>query len=556
MIASLLWALHSASDARRWRRAARNVAATQRDVLLRIVRANAGSELGREHGFDSLDSVAAYQKRVPLRSYDDFRPAIDRIAAGATGVLTTEEVIRFGVTSGSTSGSKLIPYTRSLLEELQQGIGAWVWRLFREHPGAFLGKSYWSVTPAGQRAARSSGGIPIGFDDERPFFDRFTQRLLAATMAAPPELAHLRDMDTFRYATLRFLLQERALSWISIWNPTFLTLLMEPLWEWRQSLLADVRDGTLSRPLDIEPRSAHAIRVALRADPRRAAELAHVFAQRTPALYERLWPKLRLISCWADGAAADTIPLLKSYFPSAVIQPKGLLATEAFVSFPYRGQASALSLRSHFFELESADDEIRLAHELTTGDRYRVIVTTSGGLYRYRMHDIVEVVGHIDDCPLIRFVGRADAVADLRGEKLHETFAAEAIRGTLARHAIEAPFVMLAPNQNGDGYVLFIQADVAEGLDNHIDKDLESALRSSFQYDYCRRLGQLQACTVVRIDPSIDAAVCYVRKCVELGQRLGEIKPAKLHPFRGWAKAFAESTERRGTLPAGGRASP
>lgn len=548
MIASLLWALHSAADARRWRRAARDAGAAQRDVLLRIVRANAGSEFGRQHGFDSIDSVAAYQQRVPLRSFNDFRPYLDRIAAGATGVLTTEEVIRFGVTSGSTSGSKLIPYTRSLLDEFHLGIGAWVWRLFLEHPGAFLGKSYWSVTPAGQRPARSSGGIPIGFDDERSFFDRFTRRLLAATMAAPPELAHLRDMDTFRYATLRFLLQERALSWISIWNPTFLTLLLEPLWEWRQSLLADVRDGTLSRPLDVmagdAPRVADAIHGSLRADPRRAAELAHVFARRTPSLYERVWPNLRLISCWADGAAADAIPLLKSHFPSAVIQPKGLLATEAFVSFPYRGRASALSLRSHFFELEGADDEIRLAHELTPGDRYSVIVTTSGGLYRYRMYDIVEAVGRIDDCPLIRFVGRADAVVDLRGEKLHEIFAAEAVRQTLERHAIEARFVMLAPNQNGDGYVLFIQEgvvpDPAHDLGNDLPIDLDQALRSSFQYDYCRRLGQLRTCGIVCIDPSIDAAVLYVRKCAELGQRLGDIKPAILHPFRGWTSVFGE----------------
>jgi hypothetical protein len=535
-IASLLWALSSAAEARRWRRAARDAAAAQREVLLRIVRTNAGSEFGREHGFDAIDSVAAYQRRVPLRSFDDFRPYIDRIAAGAPRVLTSEEVVRFGVTSGSTSGSKLVPYTRSLFDDFRHGIDAWIWHLFREYPAAILGKSYWSVTPVGQGIARSSGGIPIGFDDERPFFGRLTRRLLAATMAAPPELAHLRDMDTFRYATLRFLLQEGALSWVSVWNPTFLTLLLEPLWEWRQSLIDDVRAGTLSRPLDVSPRAADAIRAALRADPRRADELAQAFADRTPELYERLWPHLLLISCWADGAAADTIPLLASHFPNAVIQPKGLLATEAFISFPYRDRGSALSLRSHFFEFESVDDadSIRLAHELTIGARYSVIVTTSGGLYRYRMHDIIEVIGHVDQCPLIRFVGRADAVVDLRGEKLHEIFAAEAVRRTLEKHGTRPPFAMLAPNQNGDGYVLFIQADVAPDL----AIDLDQALRDSFQYDYCRRLGQLQQCSIMRLDPEIDAAARYVQKCANLGQRLGHIKPTTLHSFRGWAGVF------------------
>lgn len=250
-------------------------------------------------------------------------------------------------------------------------------------------------------------------------------------------------------------------------------------------------------------------------------------------MYERIWPHLRLISCWAGGAAADSIPLLKSYFPNVVIEPKGLLATEAFVSFPYDGQASALSLRSHFFEFEKGDS-IFLAHELKAGERYSVVVTTSGGFYRYRLHDVIEVVGHVDQCPLLRFIGRADAVVDLRGEKLHEIFAAEAVRQTLAKQSVEARFAMLAPTEAGDGYVLFIQTDDAADL----AADLDDALRASFQYDYCRRLGQLRRCEVFRIDPAVDAAARYLAQCAALGQRLGDIKPAALHPFRGWAKVF------------------
>lgn len=536
-IASLLWALRSGAESRRWRLATRDVCAAQRKVLLGIIRANTGSDFGREHGFDSIESVAEYQKHVPLRSYDDFRPYIDRIAAGAHRVLTSEEVVRFGVTSGSTSGSKLIPYTPSLFGEFGRGIDTWLWHLSREYRGAIRGKAYWSVTPTGQNITRSSGGIPIGFDDERPFFNRFTQRLLAANMSAPPELAHLREMEVFRYATLRFLLQEQGMSWISVWNPTFLTLLLEPLWDWREQLIDDVRNGGLSRSLDVAPGVAGAIQASLHADPRRAGELEHVFAQGSTNLYERLWPNLRLISCWADGAAADSLPALTRCFPNVAIQPKGLLATEAFVSFPYRDHASALALRSHFFEFKSVDgDDIRLAHELKSGARYSVIVTTSGGLYRYRMHDVIEVVGHADQCPLIRFVGRDDAVVDLRGEKLYEIFAAEAVRGTLAKHGIETHFAMLAPNANGDGYVLFLQADAADALAS----DLDFAFRASFQYDYCRRLGQLQACRVVLVDPSIDASALYIRKCADLGQRLGDIKPANLHAFRGWEQVFGE----------------
>lgn len=480
MLASLLWALHSSASARRWRRAARDTARAQRDVLLGIVRANAGTEFGRAHGFERIDSVAAFQERVPLRSFDDFAPFIERIAAGEQNVLTSERVVRFGVTSGSMAPSKLIPYTPSLLAAFREGIDAFVWQLFRTAPRAFLGKAYWSVTPAGARPRRSSGGIPIGFDDEEEYLDPLSRRLVAATMAVPASVAREQDIDTFLDATLQHLVRARALSWISIWNPTFFLLLLARL----------SKEGP------------------------------------TPA---EIWPKLRLISCWADGAAAESVPVLKRAFPDAIIQPKGLIATEAFVSFPWHAGGSALAIRSHFFEFEDAGGAIRLAHELREGERYAVVVTTQGGLYRNRMHDLVDVVGRVDGCPLLRFAGRADKVVDLRGEKLNEVFVANALASFAAR------FKMLAPNEQGDGYTLFVQGDAAIDIDA-----VDLALRASYHYDYCRRLGQLAPCRLFRIDPSIDPAARYLEACVAQGQRLGDVKPASLHAYRGWAGVFAE----------------
>src|SRR5205814_1861860 len=78
----------------------------------------------------------------------------------------------------------------------------------------------------------------------------------------------------------------------------------------------------------------------------RAKELESLYAawQRKPltepnrsgrTLYEAIWPDMQLISCWAHGNAVHGLPHLKAYFPHAVIQPKGLLATEAFISFPF-----------------------------------------------------------------------------------------------------------------------------------------------------------------------------------------------------------------------------
>src|SRR5690242_6893665 len=115
VFANLVWFCYSAYMSRRWRRAARDVAGAQFSVLQRILAANRGCEFGREHHFGEIDTIESHQQRVPVRAYEDFVPYIERIAEGVPEVLTAERVRQFGLTSGSTQASKLVPYTKALV---------------------------------------------------------------------------------------------------------------------------------------------------------------------------------------------------------------------------------------------------------------------------------------------------------------------------------------------------------------------------------------------------------------------------------------------------------
>ena len=580
VLANLLWFVYAAIMSRRWRRAAHDVAGTQRAVLRRILSTNAASEFGQEHHFTTISSMEEYQRAVPLRSYEQFAPYIERIAAGQRAVLTVQDVRQFALTSGSTQASKTIPYTRALVNEFQEGLDPWVYYLFRRHLRLLLGKTYWSVTPVGDRKSLTPGGIPVGFDDEQQYFSPFTRWVLNSIMAVPPQLARLRDMETFRYVTLRLLLQERWLSWVSVWNPSFLSLLLDPLTEWFARLIDDIRRGTLSVASQIDEPSRKAIIVRCKRMPGRAAELEAMYVAwqgkafseldaSGKTLYEAVWPCLRLISCWAHGNAAQAVPHLKAYFPHAVIQPKGLLATEAFVSFPFSmsthsiannepptpgaqiEDASALSLLSHFFEFEEADEDmpsVKLAHELEAGRRYSVIVTTAGGLYRYRLNDLIEVASFYHQCPLIRFVGRQSKVVDICGEKLNEEFVRTVVTGIPARHQANPAFWMMAPEwASQDGarphYTLFIQFapddKIDEALLHRLAGEIDEALQASYHYEYSRRLGQLDCCRLFVISPHNDAYHTYLAVCIGLGQRLGDIKPAALHAYQRWSEHFS-----------------
>lgn len=560
ILANLLWFCYSAYMSRKWKRAAHNVSGAQLHVLQRILSANRTCEFGREHHFSEIATIESYQEHVPLRAYEDFEPYIERVAEGVPGVLTTERVRQFGLTSGSTRAAKLVPYTKSLVNEFQAGIDPWVYYLLRSFPRILSGKTYWSVTPVGERKSHTSGGIPLGFDDEQQYFGSLTRRVLGSMMAVPSSLAQLKDMDTFRYVTLRLLLPQKSLAWVSVWNPSFLTLLLEPLAASFPRLIEDIRRGTLSVASQLAPPLRDAILPLCKANPARAAELASLsntwrdrpfieplLSCRT--LYEAIWPRLSVISCWAHGSAAQALPALRAYFPHAAIQPKGLLATEAFVSFPFKEDLSALSLLSHFFEFEEVDESeepaIKLAHEVERGRRYAVIVTTGGGLYRYRLNDVIEIVDFYHQCPLIRFVGRQSKVVDVCGEKLNEAFVRATIEEKLAKHQLQAPFWMMAPQWPDNArpfYTLFIQFDTSTKADEQhlqrLAREIDEALQASYHYEYARRLGQLSPCRLFLVAPECDPSHTYLGVCTKQGQRLGDIKPTALHPYQGWAREF------------------
>lgn len=563
--ANLIWYAYSTVRARRWRRATRDVAGTQAAVLRRILSANAETDFGREHGFASIATPAEYQRAVPTATYEDMQPYIERAAEDEHGrVLTAQPISHFALTSGSTHAAKLIPYTSALVSEFQEGIDPWVHYLIRQHPRMLYGKTYWSVTPVGTQQQRTIGDIPIGFEDEQQYFSPLTRWVLNSIMVGTSDLAGIDDMEVFRYSTLRLLLQERYLSWVSIWNPSFFTLLLEPLTEWLPRLIADIRQGTL----DVAPQIAAPLRERIAQQcarsPKRARELERLAARwlgrdatekddRGHTLYEAIWPDLRLISCWAHGNAALAIPPLRACLPWAAIEPKGLLATEAFVSFPFTGDLSALSLLSHYFEFEEADGAndqgttpaIRLAHELVAGRQYGVIVTTGGGLYRYQLNDVVEVVGYYRQCPLMRFVGRQSKVVDVAGEKLHEDFVQSTIIDALVQRGLSPSFWMVAPERppaSAPFYALFVQLEGTTSPTEEslclVAADADQALRANYHYDYCRRLGQLGELRLFVIAPESNGYHTYLTVCTDLGQRLGDIKPTALHAYQRWSAHF------------------
>lgn len=468
----------------------------QEELLAGILAQNRDTAFGKAHHFSKITTPKQFRAQVPEMDYEDYLPWITRAADGEARVLTAEPVRMFEKTSGSTAASKLVPYTDSLKQQFQQGIKPWIYDLYTKCPQVRRGQSYWSVTPLTAGREVTKGGIPIGFEEDSEYFGKVEQYLMNLVFVSPHGIAHETDINRFYMRTVLALLNAKHLTLISVWNPTFLMLLLDYLEVHPQELLKQLPS-------------------------RRRREIENAVQEKD---YRRIWKRLAVISCWADGNARADAEKLKAMFPGVLIQPKGLLATEGFVSFPLVGEDGAgLSYHSHYFEFRSlADGEFYPANQLEQGERYEVLLTTGGGFYRYRLKDVIAVCGHRGKVPLVRFDGKCDRVSDLYGEKLHEQFVAGILREMFA----DAEFCLLAPQ--GNGYVLYVKTEGPFSAE-----ELDHRLRENFHYDYCRKLGQLNRVRCYRLtgNPSEE----YIRRCQQDGQRLGDIKQAVLSLKQDWA---------------------
>jgi hypothetical protein len=536
------WMLKCASEARAFRQATRRVAESQTQVLAAILHDNGDTEFGRAHGFRHIRGVRDYQAAVPLSRYDDYTESIERIAAGRANVLTRDRIELLEPTSGTTGGEKLIPYTAGLRGQFQKAVAAWIHDLFRQRPALRQGRAYWSISPALGSSRCTTAGIPIGFDDDAAYLGTLEQLALDRLLVVPSAVAHLKNMETFRYQTLVHLLRAEDLTLVSVWSPSFLTALLAPLPEWHDRLCFDLRRGTLSPPVPgATVFSSHLVR-RLRSS-RRAAALEMIFRSRLslPEQLRLVWPRLALISCWADAAASNYLPELRELFPAVEIQPKGLLATEGCVSFPLLGRAApVLALRSHFFEFQEGDGEpCRSAQELELGRRYRVILTTAGGLYRYQLGDEVEVAGFENACPLLRFLGKSDCTSDLVGEKLAEPHVRAVLERLSVEHGLVPRFAFLVPVvERPARYRLYLQTARLRDRAG-LMVGLEAGLEENPHYRYAVRLGQLAPVEIEILDPLGEPAwQTYERCCLARGQRAGNIKPKALDAWTGWPAEF------------------
>ncbi|MGD1863499.1 MAG: GH3 auxin-responsive promoter family protein [Phormidesmis sp.] len=475
-----------APTSKRFYKALENPQQAQQAVQQRLVKRLKNCEYGQKYQIDTIEDW----HRLPIVTYEDLHPWIPPVGQLVTqrSSLTPEPILFYEPTSGSSGPRKQIPYTRSLRRSFNYLFGIWAHDLIVNGSGFTTGKFYFSISPTFTQV-----DTPQGTTDEADYLDPWLRWLLRPFMVTAPQT---HTPEEFKGQLAQTLLKAADLEIISIWSPSFLTAQLDYI-QRHQLQLATALKSTLSSD-----------RLAL--------------LQQDKISWASLWPNLKLISCWDSVTAADGASTLSSHFPTALVQGKGLLATEAPMTVPLIAANGHVPMLSEiYFEFADATGRCHALHELEIGKTYEVIISQMGGLYRYRMGDRIKVTHYFRSTPCLEFVGCGKAVSDLVGEKLHIQFVSD----VLAKLDLSpSSFQSLVPvRQPQDHYVLLL--DKFEGDVDAIAQQLDQALCESFHYQLARQLEQLCPAKLL-----VSATVVEQLAANRLtdGQRWGDMKHTKL----------------------------
>jgi hypothetical protein len=497
--------------------AARDPRRAQQQTLRRILAANAGTEFGKAHGFDALISRDAFRAAVPVQTHGSLAAAIRRQAESGARELTMAPPVYYARTSGTTGPARDFPVTATA-QAAQRSAQRILAATLHRGSGFFDGKV------AGFSGAHIEGRLPSG----QPFGSASGQTyatapaLVRRSFVVPEPVFGIADPFEKYHAYAVSALAIRDLSGIITANPS--TLL---------SILAHIRQHTEQVLRDL---------AEIRGLPDRARMLDAAIAQ-TLAL-DRIWPRLKTLATWTGGNCRAALDRLRPMLPPDLrIVEIGYRASEFVGTINVDAAANTClpDIGHSVFEFveeerwERGDLDFLWLDQIEAGRRYYIFATTSSGLYRYNINDVVEVTGRAGDCPALVFVRKGQGMTSITGEKIHEMQVLEAVRQVAAAIGLAPAFFIAIADPGATRYRLIheIDAPPAGGTAEQAALSFDAALRdANIEYAAKRYSGRLLPPEAVFVKPGTGEAVKAA--AVAAGQREAQVKPPVLADATRW----------------------
>ncbi|MBI4858299.1 MAG: GH3 auxin-responsive promoter family protein [Acetobacterium woodii] len=450
-----------------------NAPEINKQLMLDMLKKNAETEYGKKYHFSEIATIEDYKKMVPFSIYDDYAPYIERMIAGETDLITKDPIVHYALTSGSVDNPKKIPVSEQTV------------KLYREYATQF---SFAIIARAlGKKWKRGRGlnlmevkfetlpnGLFAGSISGRGVYS--IKNLLFLMFTSPKEIVFPTEIMDTKYAHLRFALMDRNLTYIVSAFMTGICDLMKYLETNWEIIVDDIEKGTINPDIKIPDEVKVQLQKQIKPDPKRAAELRVEFKKgfETP-IVRRIWPDFAFVHAIGSGGFAVYTDKMRHYLGDVPIYFSVYAASESIMAIcnEMESQEFVLIPDSAFYEFIPVDqedsEETLTMEQLETGKDYEIVLTNTSGFYRYRIKDVVRVVGWYKNCPKIQFVYRLNQMVSIAGEKTTEECISWAVKEfakdtecELVDYSVYAD-VAISPGR----YVIIMETEKRMSKENH-----------------------------------------------------------------------------------------
>ncbi|XP_052204675.1 probable indole-3-acetic acid-amido synthetase GH3.1 [Diospyros lotus] len=431
----------------------RNVDPVQQQVLGEILSRNADTEYLRRFKLAGATDRDAFKSKVPVVTYEDLQPDIQRIANGdRSPIFSSHPISEFLTSSGTSAGErKLMPTIHEELDRRQKLYSLLQPVMNLYVPGLDKGKGLYFLFIKAE--TQTPGGLlarPVltSYYKSKHFKTRPFDPYNVYTSPDEAILCANSFQSMYTQMLCGLLCRREVLRVGAVFASGLLRAIRFLELNWKE-LAHDIGTGTLN-PRITDPPLRECMTSLLKPDP----ELAELIEQECrgenwEGIITRIWPNTKYLDVIVTGAMAQYIPTLDYYsggLPQActmyassecyfglnlkpMVKPSEVSYTIMpnmgyFEFLPHDPAAPPLSREAPPRLVDLANVEI--------GKEYELVITTYSGLCRYRVGDILRVNGFHNSAPQFKFIRRKNALLSIDSDKTDEAELQKAVENASA----------------------------------------------------------------------------------------------------------------------------
>ncbi|CAA2986111.1 Hypothetical predicted protein [Olea europaea subsp. europaea] len=414
-----------------------NADAVQQNVLAEILNQNAQTEYLKRFNLDGIMDRDTFKSVIPMITYEDLQPLIQRIANGdRSPILSAHPISEFLTSSGTSAGErKLMPTIKEELDRrqllyslLMPVMNLYVKGLDKGKGLYFLFVKSETKTPGGLLARPVLTSYYKSEHFKTRPYDPFN------VYTSPNEAILCADSFQSMYTQMLCGLyeSEQVLRVGAVFASGLLRAIRFLQLNWPQ-LTHDIRTGSLNTKVT-DPAIQECMAQVLRPDPDLADFIAKECAKENwKGIITTIWPNTKYLDVIVTGAMAQYIPTLDYYSGGLPLACTMYASSECYfglnltpMSKPSQVSYTIMPNMAYFEFLPHGPNSSKHARKLVDladveiGKEYELVITTYSGLCRYRVGDILRVTGFYNSAPQFHFVRRKNVLLSIDSDKTDE----------------------------------------------------------------------------------------------------------------------------------------